>query len=110
MVFGKNFGGMVQGNNKTGQKGTNSNFVMTHVEIKLHIHKTRNSLMQKSLLIFAHKKRFCIGSKSRLGATSSNSKATYSRNWQIWQRQNYYGAASSAQRAPATCVLMQKNT
>ncbi len=30
---GKNFGGMAQGDNKTGQKGTNAMFVMTHDEI-----------------------------------------------------------------------------
>ena len=34
-VFGKEFGGMVQADNKTGQKGVNSIFVMTHDEIKL---------------------------------------------------------------------------
>ena len=33
MAFGKDFGGMAQGDNKTGQKGTNSVFVMTHTEI-----------------------------------------------------------------------------
>jgi hypothetical protein len=33
-VFGKDFGGMVQGDNKTGQKGTNSVLVMTHNEVK----------------------------------------------------------------------------
>ncbi len=32
-AFGKDFGGMAQGNNKTGQKGTNAMFVMTHDEI-----------------------------------------------------------------------------
>ena len=32
-VFGKDFGGMAQGNNKTGQKGTNAIFMMTHDEI-----------------------------------------------------------------------------
>jgi hypothetical protein len=32
-AFGKDFGGMAQGNQKTGQKGTNSIFVMTHKEI-----------------------------------------------------------------------------
>jgi hypothetical protein len=32
-AFGKDFGGMVQGNNKTGQKGANSIFVMTHDKI-----------------------------------------------------------------------------
>jgi hypothetical protein len=32
-AFGKDFGGMAQGDNKTGQKGTNSKFVMTWKEI-----------------------------------------------------------------------------
>ncbi len=32
-AFSKDFGGMAQGDNKTGQKGTNSIFVMTHDEI-----------------------------------------------------------------------------
>jgi hypothetical protein len=33
MAFGRDFGGMAQGDNKTGQKGTNAMFVMTHNEI-----------------------------------------------------------------------------
>jgi hypothetical protein len=33
-AFGKDFGGMVQGVEKTGQKGTNLIFVITHDEIK----------------------------------------------------------------------------
>ncbi len=33
-AFGKDFSGMAQGNNKTGQKGTNAMFVMTHDEIR----------------------------------------------------------------------------
>ena len=32
-AFGKDFGGMVQGDNKTGQKGTNAMLVMSHNEI-----------------------------------------------------------------------------
>ncbi len=32
-AFGKDFWGMAQGDNKTGQKGTNAMFVMTHNEI-----------------------------------------------------------------------------
>jgi hypothetical protein len=32
-AFGKDFGGMAQGNDKTGQKGTNSIFGMKHEEI-----------------------------------------------------------------------------
>jgi hypothetical protein len=34
-AFGKDFGGMVQGDNKMGQQGTNSIFVMTRDEILL---------------------------------------------------------------------------
>ena len=34
-AFGKDFGGMAQGDNKTDQKGTNSILVMTHNKIKL---------------------------------------------------------------------------
>jgi hypothetical protein len=33
MAFGKDIGRMAQGDKKTGQKGTNSVFVMTHKEI-----------------------------------------------------------------------------
>ncbi len=32
-AFGKDFGGMAQGDDKTGQKGTNAMFAMTHGEI-----------------------------------------------------------------------------
>ncbi len=32
-AFGKDFGGMAQGCKKTGQKGTNTMFVMTHDKI-----------------------------------------------------------------------------
>jgi len=34
-ALGKDFGGMAQGDDKTGQKGTNSVFVMTHKEIDI---------------------------------------------------------------------------
>jgi hypothetical protein len=37
MAFSKDFGGRAQGDNKTGQKGTNSVFVMTHEEIDVAI-------------------------------------------------------------------------
>jgi hypothetical protein len=33
-ALGKDFGGMAQGNHKTGQKGTYAMFIMTHDEIK----------------------------------------------------------------------------
>jgi hypothetical protein len=40
-VFGKDFWGMAQGDDKTGQKGMNSIFVITHAEIP-HISNSQN--------------------------------------------------------------------
>jgi hypothetical protein len=34
-AFGEKFGGMAQGDNKTGQKGTNSVFIMTQRKLML---------------------------------------------------------------------------
>jgi hypothetical protein len=45
-AFGKDFGGMAQGDNKTSQKGTNAMFVMNHEEIKLSSRQAKNSRTQ----------------------------------------------------------------
>jgi hypothetical protein len=48
-TFGKDFGGMAQGNNKTGQRGTNAMFVMTHEEIQKSVTSwQKNHLHQPS--------------------------------------------------------------
>jgi hypothetical protein len=46
-AFGKDFGGMAQGCNKTGQKGTSAMFVMTHDEI-------RHALAAKKFFTYAN--------------------------------------------------------
>jgi hypothetical protein len=46
-AFGKDFGGMAQGDNKTGQKETNAMFVMTHVKIA-HVYR------EKKIFTFAN--------------------------------------------------------
>jgi hypothetical protein len=46
-VFGKDFGGMAQGCNKTGQKGTNAMFVMTHDKIA-------HALVAKKFITYAN--------------------------------------------------------
>ncbi len=46
-AFGKDFGGMAQGDNKTGQKGTNAMFVMTH-------DKTAHAYCEKKFFTFAN--------------------------------------------------------
>ena len=45
-MFGKDFGGMAQGNNKTGQKGTNALFVTNKDEISQVVRVGKNSHMQ----------------------------------------------------------------
>ena len=42
MAFGKNFGGMAQGDNKTGQKEMSAKFVMTHNEI-VHAYRAKKN-------------------------------------------------------------------
>jgi hypothetical protein len=54
-AFGKDFVGMAQGDNKTGQNGMNSVFVMTHSEIP-PIPGTEQLPMPALLLTFTHKK------------------------------------------------------
>jgi hypothetical protein len=58
MAFGKDFGGMAQGNNKTGQKDTNSIFVTTHEEIK-RIPKNQTVTYARVVVNFCPQKADC---------------------------------------------------
>jgi hypothetical protein len=49
-AFGKNFGGMAQGDNKTGQKGTNAMLVMTHEEIH-HVLQAGKKITYANLVV-----------------------------------------------------------
>ncbi len=49
-AFGKDFGGMLQGDNKTSQKGTNTMFVMTHEEI-CHVVATGQKITYSNLVV-----------------------------------------------------------
>ena len=60
-AFGKDFGGMAQGDNKTGQKRTDAMFVMTHDNITNALWAGKKSLTAIQLLITALKKRIPIG-------------------------------------------------
>jgi hypothetical protein len=60
-TFGKDFGGMAQGCNKTGQKGTNAMFFMTRAEIAPALAVGKNSLTQILLLITTHKRKSRTG-------------------------------------------------
>ncbi len=61
MAFGKDFGEMAQGDNKTVQKGTNSVFVMTHDEIDIAKRRATNGLTPELSWIIALQKKVLIG-------------------------------------------------
>ncbi len=54
-AFGKDFGGMAQGDNKTGQQGTDSIFVMTHDNIR-HIPTDRTIMYARVVVDFRPQK------------------------------------------------------
>jgi hypothetical protein len=64
-VFGKDFGGMAQGCNKTGQKGMNAMFVMAHDEI-------RHALAAKKFFTYAN--RSWITNRKKMIPTASESQ------------------------------------
>jgi hypothetical protein len=46
-AFGKDFRGMAQGNHKTGQKGTNAMFVMTHNKIRHVLRQNKKKYLRQ---------------------------------------------------------------
>jgi hypothetical protein len=106
-AFGKDFGGMAQGDNKTGQKGTNSVFVMTHNEIDI-AKNAGHKWTYARVVVDYPKKRIPIKSGSQSGATSSHIKATHRRELQISPRQSCCGTASSARKEQDICASISK--
>jgi hypothetical protein len=74
--FYKDFGGMAQGDNKMGRKGTNSIFVMTHDEVK-RIPKNQTPRMLALLSISIHRKQTHTIFESRQRGTSFTIPANY---------------------------------
>ncbi len=67
-AFGKDFGCMLQGDDKMGQKGSNAMFVMTHEKIR-HILATGQKFTYGNPVInIDHKMRIHTGFASQLGA------------------------------------------
>jgi hypothetical protein len=106
-AFGKDFSGMAQGDNKTGQKGMHSVFVMTHKEIdiaKVAGHKWTYA----RVFVTNPKRRIPIESGSQSEATSSHIEETHRHALPISPLQNCYGTVSSAQKAHVLCALILK--
>ena len=55
-AFGKDFGGMAQGDEKTGQKGTNSMFVMNQAEIQQANNEKKTFTYAKNVVDFRPQK------------------------------------------------------
>jgi len=75
-AFGKDFGGMAQGDEKTGQKGTNSIFVMTHAEIKQAYAGKVTFTYAKIVVDFRHQKE----DPYRIRITAGGNLLTYKGN------------------------------
>jgi hypothetical protein len=67
-AFGKDFGSMAQGDNKTGQKGTNAMFVVSHDDEIKHMLSEGKKLTYGNLLsITIHIRVICIKSALQWG-------------------------------------------
>ena len=81
-AFGKDFGDMAQGDDKTGQKGTNSMIVMTHTKIE-------QTYAEKVTWISARRRRTRTESKSRPAEIFSRIEETFPPDRWTYQHQNY---------------------
>ncbi len=86
-VFGKDFGSMAQGDNKMGQHGTNSIFVMTHAEI-LFIPADCTITYARVVIDFHPQNLIRIEFGSRQGATSSTTQVSSQLRLQTSPHQN----------------------
>jgi hypothetical protein len=92
-AFEKEFRGMAQGDNKTGQKGMNAMFVMNHDDIKKILKAGKNSLTQTQWLITVLKKKTQTGFESQRVATLLTAMENYWSQQPTSTRQNYIGIA-----------------
>jgi hypothetical protein len=94
-AFGKDFGGMAQGDKKTGQKGTNSIFVMTHAEIS-NIPKDR-TVTYAQVVINVHPQK---ADPHWIRITAGGNLISYPHARLTSKHQSLCGIACSAPRVP----------
>jgi hypothetical protein len=103
MAFGKDFGSMAQGDLKTGQKGTNAMFVMTHEEIRHILRQGKKSLTGILWSIIGRKKKIHTGFVLQPGVISSRMSPARHYAQQTLTLLNSTGTVSSA-LAQNTCA------
>jgi hypothetical protein len=107
-TFSKDFGGMAQGCNKIGQKGTNAMFVMTHDEIRHALVVIFFSHTQIQLSTTALKRMTPTAFGSQLGAIYSIMTPTHLLAQRTWIQKNYTGTVWSALQMQGTCASTLK--
>jgi hypothetical protein len=104
-AFGKDFGRMTQGDDKTGLNGTNSVFVMTHTEID--IAKAAGHTWTYARIIVDHRPQ--KEDPNRIRITSGGNLITYKGNTST-PHHNCYGTVSSAWKEHNICASMLKTS
>jgi hypothetical protein len=90
-AFGKEFGGMDQGDNKTVQKGRNAIFVMNHNNITKVLKAGKKFTYANPVVDHVHKKKTQIGSELLQVETSLKAPANYRCQQQTLTQKNYIG-------------------
>jgi hypothetical protein len=102
-AFGKEFGGLAQGDIKTKTMGTNAIFIMSHKYIEAYRGKYTYARVCLDHLP-QMKTRIAFGSPPV--ETSSNTQVNCQYKLLTSQHPSYYGTVSSAQKTPNTCALI----
>jgi len=106
-AFGKDFGGMAQGDRKTGQKGTNSVFLMTHKEI--NIAKAAGHKWTYARIVVDHRPQKEDPNRIRIAVggnliTYKHTKAVHQHVPPISTLPSCCGTASSARKTQNICA------
>jgi hypothetical protein len=96
MAFGKDFGGMAQGDLKMGQKGTNALFVMTHDKIRHVLRQGEKITYRNPVVIIGHTKKIHTGFVLQPGVISSRTSPARPYAQQTLTLLNSTGIVSSA--------------
>ncbi len=107
-AFGKDFGGMAQGDDKTGQKGTNSVFIMTHKEINIAKKAGHKWTYAQIVVDFRPQKEDPNQIRIAVGGNLITFKGNTSTRTANLTTSNCYGTASSAQTEHDICASISK--
>ena len=90
-AFGKDFGGMAQGCDKTGQKGTNAMFIMTRAEIAIALAAGKKFTYANPVVDHRPQKEDPNRIRITAGGNSSNVNQSYPSAQRTLTQQNYIG-------------------